>query len=177
MEAIVRSTSTLARCGLALGGAALCTSLAACTQLAVPGQSPSPTPTASAGAVATDPFSLRVGDCIDDGLGEGEVVQVPVVDCAREHSAEAYHSEKLPDGEYPGLEQVKKDAVEVCLNSFEDFAGISYDDSQQLDFAWYYPTAGSWSTGDREVLCLMMKIDPETGLTVPTKGTLRDFGE
>jgi hypothetical protein len=172
----VRSTGTLARCAAALTAAAGLVALAGCTPVATPTPSPTPTPTSGA-VVSTDPFSLRVGDCIDDGLGEGEVVQVPVVDCAEEHSAEAYHSERLKDGTYPGLESVKKTAVNVCIDAFEAFAGIDYDDSQLLDFAWYYPTAGSWSTGDREVLCLMMQIDPETGHTVPTTGTLRGFGK
>ncbi len=170
----MRSTTALARCAVLLAGAAVCASLAGCTAVAAPERTP--TPTASPGApVATDPFSLRVGDCIDDDFGDGEVMKVPLVDCAEPHSAEAYHSERLPDGAYPGVESVKATAVEACLDNFERFAGIGYDDSQHLDFAWYYPTEGSWSTGDREVLCLLMQIDPETGETLPTTGTLRDF--
>ncbi|MDQ4138300.1 MAG: septum formation family protein [Actinomycetota bacterium] len=157
-------------------GAAVCISLAGCTTAVAP--APSATPTASPGAaVATDPFELQVGDCIDDDVAAGDVLQVPVVDCEAEHTAEAYHSERLPDGDYPGLEAVKSTAVETCLDRFEEFAGIDYDDSQHLDFAWYYPTEGSWSTGDREVLCLMMQIDPATGQTVPTRGTLRGFAQ
>ena len=170
----MRSTPALARCAVPLAGAALCASLVGCTAVAAP--APSPTPTASPGApVPTDPFSLRVGDCIDDDFGTGEVMKVPVVDCDRPHTAEAYHSERLPDGDYPGADAVESTAVEACLDSFEPFAGIDYDDSQRLDFAWYHPTEGSWATGDREVLCLLMQIDPATGETVPTTGTLRDF--
>jgi Septum formation len=169
----VRGTTALARPAAALAGAAVCASLAGCT--AVPAPAPSATPTASPGAV--DPFSLEVGDCIDDDFGKGEVMRVPLVDCAEPHTSEAYSSERLPDGDYPGLEAVKATAVEVCLDSFERFAGIDYDDSQRLDFGWYHPTEGSWSTGDREVLCLMMQIDPETGQTVPTTGTLRGFAQ
>ena len=172
----MRSTPVLSRCAVPLAGAAVCVTLAGCATAGEP--APSATPTASPGAaVATDPFSLRVGDCIDDDFGNGQVMQVPVVDCSEPHSAEAYHSERLPDGAYPGVEAVKSAAVEACLDSFERFAGIDYDDSQRLDFAWYYPTEGSWSTGDRDVLCLLMQIDPETGQTVPTTGTLRDFGQ
>jgi hypothetical protein len=172
----VRSTTALARCAVPLAGAAVCASLAACTAVVPPPESA--TPTASPGApVATDPFSLRVGDCIDDDFGNGAVMKVPLVDCAEPHTAEVYHAERLPDGDYPGIEPVKEAAVEACLDSFERFAGIDYDDSQHLDFAWYYPTEGSWSTGDREVLCLLMRIDPETGTTLPTIGTLRDFAQ
>lgn len=172
----MRSTPALARCAVPLTCAAVCASIAGCT--ALPSPAPSPTPTASPGAPLTaDPFSLRVGDCIIDDFGAGEVMQVPLVDCAEPHTAEVYHSEELPDGEYPGLETVKATAVEACLESFERFAGISYDDSQQLDFAWYYPTEGSWSTGDREVLCLMMRMDPATGETVATTGSLRGVAQ
>jgi hypothetical protein len=155
---------------------AVCAAVTGCTAVSAP--EPTPSPPASPGApVATDPFSLRVGDCIGDDLSDGEVLQVPVVDCDEPHTAEAYSSKRLPDGAYPGLEAVKQTAVEMCLDRFEAFAGIDYDDSQRLDFAWYYPTEGSWSTGDREVLCLLMQIDPETGQTVPTTGTLRGFAQ
>ena len=172
----MRSTPAFARCAALFAGSAVCASLAGCSSIPTP--QPTPTPTAAPGAaVPTDPFSLEVGDCIDDDFGDGEVMKVPLVDCDEPHTAEAYHSERLPDGAYPGVESVKSTAVETCLDSFESFAGIDYDDSQHLDFAWYYPTEGSWSTGDREVLCLLMQIDPETGQTVPTTGTLRDFAQ
>jgi Septum formation len=175
MGAPVRSIPALSR-ALPVAGAAVCLGVAGCTAPLAPG--PSATPTASPGApVAADPFSLRVGDCIDDDVATGEVVEVPVVDCDQEHTAEAYFSEQLPGTEYPGLDEVKKAAVETCLDQFEPFAGIDYDDSQRLDFAWYYPTEGSWSTGDREVLCLIMQIDPETGRTLRTTGSLRDFAQ
>jgi hypothetical protein len=160
----------------AVVGCAVCLVLAGCGSLEP--AAPSATPTASPGAPRTvDPFSLQVGDCIDDDVDAGEVLQVPVVDCDETHTAEAYHSERLPDGEYPGVEKVRTDAVDVCLDRFEEFAGIDYDLSSRLDFAWYYPTEGSWSTGDREILCLIMQIDPATGETVPTSGTLRGFAE
>ncbi len=172
---MVRSTPALSG-ALALAGVSVCISLAGCTQLTTP--PPSPTPTDSPGGpVAADPFSLRVGDCIDDDLAAGEVLEVPVVDCDQEHAAEAYHSERLPEGDYPGLDWVKEKAVEICLERFEPFAGIDYDASRRLDVAWYYPTDGSWSEGDREVLCLIMQVDPETGSTVPTQGTLREFAQ
>jgi hypothetical protein len=135
-----------------------------------PAPTPSGTPSASSGPV--DPFSVVVGDCIEDELAEGDVMGVPVVDCEQPHLAEAYHAEELPDGDYPGLESVKSTAVDVCLAHFEEFAGISYDASQRLDFAWYYPTEGSWSNGDHEILCLMLQIDPATGNPVQTTGTL-----
>ncbi len=171
----LRSTA-LSRCAVPVAGAAVCISLAGCTP--PDASNTSSTPTGSPGAaVGTDPFELRVGDCIDDDVAAGEVLQVPVVDCDSEHTAEAYHSERLPDGDYPGPESVKSTAVETCLGSFEEFAGIDYDDSQRLDFAWYSPTEGSWSRGDREVLCLIMQVDPETGQTVPTRGTLRGFAQ
>ena len=175
MGAMVRSSRGWTR-ALPFAGAAVCMSLAGCTSQADP--APSATPTASPGApVATDPFSLRVGDCIDEDFASGEMLEVPLVDCEAEHSAEAYHSERLPGDDYPGTEAVKRKAVEVCIDRFESFAGIDYDASQHLDLAWYYPTEGSWSTGDREVLCLIMQVDPETGETVPTQGTLRGFAQ
>jgi hypothetical protein len=166
----VRNTATSPSLAGPAACAALCMSLAACTPTGDP--APSPPPSASA---AADPFSLRVGDCIPEDIAAGEVLQVPIVDCGEEHAAEAYSSKRLPDGDYPGLDAVKTLAVETCLDRFEAFAGIAFDDSQHLDFGWYYPTEGSWSTGDREVLCLIMRIDPATGQTVPTTGTLRDY--
>jgi hypothetical protein len=167
----MRSTTAAGRALVAVMALGLAIGLAGCD-----GGAPQATPTTS-GPVEADPFSIRVGDCIADELAEGEVLRIPVVDCADPHVAEAYHSEDLPDGEYPGLEKVKQEAVKACLAQFEPFAGISYDTSERLDFAWYYPTEGSWSTGDREILCLLVQIDPATGDRVETTGTLKDFGK
>src|SRR3712207_7285342 len=59
----------------------------------------------------------------------GDVLEVPLVDCDEPHTAEAYTSERLPDGPYPGLDAVKETAVDVDRKSTRlnsSHANISY---------------------------------------------------
>lgn len=114
----------------------------------------------------TDAFALQVGDCLDDAAAAGEVTTVPTVPCTEPHDSEIYAAFELGQSTYPGEEAVRAKADVLCLPAFEEFVGEPYLDSR-YDFAYYYPTEASWSSGDREVLCVI--YDP----TGPVTGTLR----
>ena len=75
--------------------------------------------------------------------------------------SEAYSSIQVPDGDYPGEDAILAQAEQDCLAAFNTFAGINYDQST-LSFSYYYPTAGSWDNGDREILCLIYEFDVKT---------------
>lgn len=107
-----------------------------------------------AAGIATDVFTLKVGDCLNDGTTAGEVSEVRLIDCENEHESEAYESVMLPDAGFPGEAAIDKVAIDRCKSAFSAFVGIEYDDSA-LDFTYYFPTESSWSEGDREVLCLV----------------------
>ncbi|MBX9718616.1 MAG: septum formation family protein [Microbacteriaceae bacterium] len=110
----------------------------------------------------TDAFALRVGDCLDNATATGEVQTVPTVPCDGPHDGEIYSAHLLGQSGYPGEDAVLGQAEALCLAAFEDFVGEPYLDSR-FDFSYYYPTAASWATGDREVLCVI--YDPEGPVT------------
>ncbi len=96
---------------------------------------------------------------------------VPRVPCSEPHDSEAFKSILLPDGDFPGNEAVSDAADEACIAAFGEFVGIDYFESTDIDINWYVPTAGSWSNGDREILCLVVEIDAE-GQLIKSTGSL-----
>lgn len=110
-----------------------------------------------ADGVDSDVFTIAVGDCLNDGGAEGEITSVPIIGCEEPHDSEVYASIMMNDGEYPGEDGVFAEADAGCLSAFDSFVGIAYAESA-YDFSYYYPTAESWATGDREIICLI--FDP-----------------
>lgn len=104
-----------------------------------------------------DPFSIEVGDCVNEALlsGEGEETDsIPVVPCDEPHDSEVYAAVDVDYAEFPGVEQLQQDGQDFCLAEFEGFIGVPYDESA-IYFSSYYPTEGSWNElGDREILCI-----------------------
>lgn len=123
----------------------------------------------------SDVFTLKVGDCLNDGAESGDVSTVPIVDCKEPHDSEIFASIKMDDGDYPGESEAASFADEECYDEFEDFVGLSYDESIYSYFT-YYPTQQSWDVGDREVLCSVTNID-ENGDTVKIEGSLEGVEE
>ncbi|MCB7136993.1 septum formation family protein [Cellulosimicrobium marinum] len=124
---------------------------------------------------AADVFSIAVGDCTDDAEDASsteaeEISTVAVVPCGEPHDNEVYASVLLDDGDYPGLEVVEAEADERCLGEFEGFVGAAYEESA-YDYWPMYPTAESWATGDREILCLVYHGELEK-----VTGTLKAIG-
>lgn len=117
-----------------------------------------------------DVFSIKVGDCLNDGGATGEVSTVPTIECSEPHDSEAFASITMDDGDFPGDQAVQDEAIAECTIEFETFVGVDYD-SSELDFAYYFPTEESWANGDREILCLI--VDPEGQSTGSLKGANR----
>lgn len=121
-----------------------------------------------------DVMDVRVGDCFNEEemntalLGE-EITGIPVIDCSEPHDSEFFHSEILPEGDYPGDEEIENTAIETCEGSaFTDFIGLEWYDSEF--FAGYlYPVAEGWAMGDREILCYVIS-DPSTTGTLEASG-------
>ena len=149
---------------LTLGAASI--ALAGCSLLG--GNPGTDTPTGEGDS--TDVFTIKVGDCLNDGGTEGEVSEVPVVDCAEPHDSEAYASILMDDGDFPGDSAVEDQAISDCTSEFNSFVGLDYQEST-LDFAYYYPTEQSWANGDREILCLI--VDPAGQVTGSLAGAAR----
>ena len=101
--------------------------------------------------------SVKVGDCFNDPEGAVEGVEVEAlaaVPCDQPHDNEAYHRYDLPDGDFPGQEQVEQEALEGCVGAeFQSFIGVSYDESA-FEVTTISPTEETWNDlDDREVIC------------------------
>ncbi|MFL1381062.1 MULTISPECIES: septum formation family protein [unclassified Nocardiopsis] len=122
----------------------------------------------AAGAPAEDDvFALAVGDCFTESAMGGsfdgeEVSSVPTVDCSEEHDSELYHTEDLPDGDFPGAEAVSASADEICGPKFEEFVGIAPEESS-LYVSYFTPIAEGWAAGDREIACYVYSDEMVTG--------------
>lgn len=113
--------------------------------------------------------ALRVGDCLETPA-DGVVTDLTAVPCGQAHDGEVYHSFELPDGDFPGTEQVQTAGEEGCLAEFEAFVGAAFDDSE-LGLLPLTPVEEGWDAGDQGVLCIVQ--DEEGGLTTTLKGAAR----
>ncbi len=102
--------------------------------------------------------ALEEGDCIDAEIG-GDVGEDDKVDCEESHSAEVYSTFDLEGDDFPGVEEVQAQADERCLEDFEGYVGLPYEDST-IDFTTLNPSEDSWNDNDdRTVLCLAVSLD------------------
>ncbi|MBE3002198.1 septum formation family protein [Nocardiopsis sp. HNM0947] len=117
----------------------------------------------------TDVFTLRVGDCLNEMESNPDetVSEVPKVDCEEPHDFEVYETTDLDgDSTFPGEEEVAGLADEACVDAFEGFVGVEWEEST-LEYTTLFPTAEGWEDhNDREALCLV--FDPAG----QTEGTL-----
>lgn len=128
---------------------------------------------AACGLLENEVATAEVGDCIDNELEGQEISSFDVVDCDETHTAELYYKFDLPDGDFPGIEQISTAVQEECLGSnFEDYVGIDFA-SSELDVLPVTPTEQTWDEADdREVLCFGANID-RSELTESIEGSAR----
>ena len=153
---------------IAIGAATV--ALAGCSLLGQAGGGDTGTDGGTGEGTDTDAFAIKVGDCLNDAEVAEEVSSVPVVDCSEPHDSEAYASIMMPDGDFPGGEAVTAAAEEGCLAEFEGYVGIAYEESA-FEVSFYFPTEGSWSGGDREILCTV--YDPNGQTTGSAQGSAK----
>jgi len=177
MEPISRARTTSLRLAAAAGSIALALGLGGCAAISDLFGGGAPDRDEETGQVKeggdVDVFELAVGDCLN--LGEdGELTAAAVVPCDEEHTEEIYHEFALPDGDWPGDDELSKQAEEGCYSAFEGFAGIAYEDST-LGFFTLTPTEAGWtdeSIADRLVQCVVYEPD-ESGDSKPLTGSLK----
>ena len=116
-----------------------------------------------------DVFDLEVGVCLADFQDATELETIEASSCSEPHSDEIFASGSIPDGNFPGMDVVEAKAQDMCIAEFDDFVGISYEDSV-LDVGYLTPTEESWNDGDRDVLCTV--YDPAEEIS----GSLRCAG-
>lgn len=117
---------------------------------------------ASLAACGSQVATAEVGDCVNMSDFEGEVTEIPTVDCSEEHDAQVFFLAEMTDDEFPGQEGVQAAAEEQCLPAFEDFVGTGYQESS-LDINFIGPSEDTWDQADdREVICVLYTMDGST---------------
>jgi hypothetical protein len=114
-----------------------------------------------AGEGAVDPFDVALGDCVEQPVSSDseqveEVEEVQAVPCGEPHDGEVFAVFDLPDGDFPGEEQVAAAGEDRCVEEFATFVGTAYEQSQ-YDITSLFPTRESWEKeGDREYVCIVV---------------------
>jgi hypothetical protein len=114
------------------------------------------------GAGGLGVFSIEIGDCLNLPSEITGVQSVEGVPCSEEHGAQAFAKFDLTGfgDDFPGSEAFNEQASAGCTEAFDDFVGISYEQSA-LYFMILEPSEETWEQeDDREVVCLII---PETG--------------
>lgn len=96
-----------------------------------------------------------VGDCLDEEL-------LPI-DCSEPHFDEVIlvgDFPAAPDAPYPANRDVQRWVEENCMPAFAAYVGTSLG-SSDYDLAWYSPTADTWESGDRAIVCTATSLDGE----------------
>ena len=127
----------------AIAGVGLVSSIAACSQ-----------------PVAT----VDVGACAQSSDLQGEITDIPTVDCTEAHDAQFVGKFDLDDGDFPGDDGIKSAAEEGCTSAFQEFVGIAFDQTTlPVTLNFIAPTQETWdSANDREVLCVIYTTDGST---------------
>lgn len=111
-------------------------------------------------------FGLEVGDCFNNGDGEGAGVQrgdvvsdADIVDCDEPHDAEVHAMFELddpPGAPYPGSRALNNRVRATCDEAFEEWVGVPYEDST-LESLWLLPQLDDWDEDDdRLITCIIL---------------------
>ncbi|WP_155057828.1 DUF4190 domain-containing protein [Streptomyces blattellae] len=116
-------------------------------------------------------LSLEKGECFDSPGGlEGFTYDVDSVPCAGRHDGEVFAVVEMPDGSYPGDDEVTRFADDKCYALQDGYAMDAWALPGTVDVYYLTPTRQSWRLGDREITCAFGHTDGASGLT----GSLRN---
>lgn len=94
--------------------------------------------------------ALLIGDCF---VTEG-IAQLPVA-CDQPHDGEVFGVARWSgSSEFPGDDGLEAWANASCAPLFEPYVGVSLE-ATELNVGMLYPTAATWSEGDRIALCIV----------------------
>jgi hypothetical protein len=106
-------------------------------------------------------FNFKVGDCITGMPAGSSIDKATGTPCKGSHEQEVYAETYLADESETAPADLKSQADQFCLSMFEQFVGLSYDESA-LEIVTIYPTPDSWKAGDKEFTCLVSLKGQET---------------
>jgi hypothetical protein len=101
-------------------------------------------------------FHLSVGDCIVPPTSiQAEISKLKVVPCHEPHTQEVFALISDNAGSnYPGASALQTFANAGCLQKFQGYVGIAYEDSS-LFYTYLLPSVRSWTSEDRTVDCII----------------------
>jgi hypothetical protein len=117
-----------------------------------------------------DVFSLEVGQCLDEPGEPTGVEAVDLVACDELHDFEVFALVDLPDGPYPGAEELADRARAACTDRFAAYVGVE-EPSSVLASAFLVPEESGWEDDDRQVVCLL--YEPDRRLDTSMRGAQR----
>jgi hypothetical protein len=109
-------------------------------------------------------FTLEVGTCFNDdgppGDAAEEISSVPEVDCSEPHDNEVFAVfEYTATDDYPGTAEMTDIATNLCIEQFDEYVGIPYQESI-LEVFPITPTEDGWNRlNDREIICALYNLD------------------
>jgi len=83
---------------------------------------------------------------------------------------EVYAVYAVGTGSWVGADKTGDRAMDGCVERFEAFIGISYEESN-LEVYAIYPTPESWRDGDRTAICSVLMADGS-----PLVGSMKGSG-
>ncbi len=119
---------------------------------------------------------LSVGDCIDQPTGDSAITDVQHQPCNEPHDGEVFaviNHTAAAGATYPLTSEFQDLVQDECIPALEAYTARRASEvyAAGLDISFLYPSASSWSEGDREVSCFIVKSD-ESKMT----GTVRAGG-
>ncbi|MFE9019866.1 DUF4190 domain-containing protein [Streptomyces sp. NPDC007808] len=101
-------------------------------------------------------YALAKGDCFNSSTGslEGETYDVDEVPCTRAHDAEVLAVVRVPDGSFPGDDELTRTAEDRCYELQGHYALDAWAVPDDVELYFLVPTRQSWSFGDREITCM-----------------------
>jgi hypothetical protein len=117
-------------------------------------------------------YDLRAGDCLNPpDRVDNELVKVDVLPCSDRHTQEVVAVKTIESKDYPGDDEVRKTAEQLCVKPFGDYIGVDYIDSS-LYLTYLLPSLRSWDDGDKDVTCIAQIVDAD-GVKGSLKGSER----
>jgi hypothetical protein len=121
----------------------------------------------AAGSVTSS--DLRRGDCVATwAVGMQSVTAVDVTPCSVPHRAQVFAQKDLPEGTYPGDENVATAADKACNTIARQYAWKDVPAGSRLSYL--YPRKEGWASGDRRVTCVVVMPTDTTGSTAAARG-------
>lgn len=114
------------------------------------------------GTVSTQ--DLAVGNCIKEfpSADTTTLARTTVIPCEQPHIGEVFAVVNLPDSStYPGTDEMKKHNDD-CDPKLEPYAP-NLPDGLNYDLYFLYPSAETWRTGDRSLVCIFSTDQLRTG--------------